>query len=67
MATEKLEYLSQPPPPPARRFVVVAKELAVAPHVVAGVKHLRRWDDESLVTASDVSAAVSEVLSITLG
>lgn len=67
MPTDKHEAEPRPPAAPPRRLAVVAKELAVAPHIIAGVKHLRRWDDESLVTASDVSAAVSEVLSITLG
>lgn len=55
------------PPPVKRPFFVVAKELGLPPHIVAGVHALRRWDDLFDVTTNELEAAVRELGNIRIG
>lgn len=59
--------VSPPPPPIKRRLEVSVAALKVPAHLVAGIKQLRRWQDDTEVSDSDVADAVSAVSSITLG
>lgn len=66
MDTVTMDASPPPAPPPASRRL----EHAVADlpaHLVAGIKILRRWQDDSLVTDAEVQAAVTELLSIRIG
>jgi hypothetical protein len=54
-------------PETKRPFFVVAKELGIPPHIAAGVRALRRWDDLFDVTTSETQAAVREFGSIRIG
>jgi hypothetical protein len=63
----KFEVVDAPPEPAKRRLELVVAALKVPAHLVAGLKQHRHWQDDTEVSDSDVTAAVAEVLSITLG
>lgn len=52
-------------PPPRRPLHIAAKGLP--PHVLAGVKALRRWDDLFDVTDDELARAVKAVANIRIG
>jgi hypothetical protein len=45
---------------------LIAAASALPPHVLAGVKALRRWDDLFPVTDAELAAAVAEFESVKL-
>jgi hypothetical protein len=54
-------------PQKARPFFLAVQEAKLAFHVIAGVRALRKWDDHSPVTPSDLAAAAAELHNIKLG
>jgi hypothetical protein len=55
------------PKPEKKRLEVLARDLSIPSHLLAGAKALEHWDDSTEISEAELQAAIAKVQNIQIG